>query len=41
MENNKEEKIVQVLVDGQITLSDNLCISKKSKRFYEMALKLG
>jgi putative phosphoribosyl transferase len=28
MENNKEEKIVQVLVDGQITLSGNLCIPK-------------
>lgn len=31
MENNKEEKIVQVLVDGQITLSGNLCIPKNPK----------
>ena len=31
MENNNEEKIVQVLVDVQITLSGNLCIPKYPK----------
>jgi hypothetical protein len=31
MNNNKEEKIVQLLVDGQITLSGNLFIPKNPK----------
>jgi hypothetical protein len=31
MNNNKEKKIVQLLVDGQITLSGNLFIPKNPK----------
>jgi hypothetical protein len=31
MNNNKQEKIVQVLVDGQVTPSGNLCIPKNPK----------
>jgi putative phosphoribosyl transferase len=32
MDNNKQEKIVQIFVDGQVILSGNLCIPKNPNR---------